>query len=66
MEMDSKKKFWLIPLLMLLGIFVIVIVVRYLIVEDLDLGFSLIIAVLVMFIYFIAQRLIRRVRNKDM
>jgi hypothetical protein len=64
--MNSEKRPWLIPLLMLLGFFFIVIVIRYLIVEDIDFGFSIIIAVLIMFIYFIAQRLIKHVRNKDM
>lgn len=52
-------------LLILIGVFIVVVVVRYLALRDFDAGFSIIISVLVLFIYYIVFRLIRYTKNKD-
>lgn len=51
--------------LFFVGIFIIVIVIRYLILREVDFGFALIIAVLLLFIYFIIQRLLLYIRSKE-
>jgi cell division protein FtsW (lipid II flippase) len=65
MVSDSGRGPWIKALLVFAGIFILVLIVRYLVLKDLDFGFSLVIAVLVVFIYFLAQRLTRYVRSKE-
>jgi hypothetical protein len=52
-------------LLILIGIFMVVFILRYLVLRDLDFGFSLIMAILLLFIYFIINRLVYYMRRKE-
>jgi len=63
---NSEKGPWIRIALIFVGIFIIVFIVRYLLIKDLDFGFALVIAILLVFIYFIIQRLIHYIRRKEM
>jgi len=62
---DFEKGPWIKAGLIFVGIFVVVLIVRYLLVNDLDFGFSLIISILVVVIYFIIKRLLHYTRSKE-
>ena len=65
MKTNFDKGPLIMALLILIGTFIIVAVVRYLVIRDFDAGFSLIISVLVLFVYYIVFRLIRYIKNKE-
>lgn len=52
-------------LLILIGIFIIVFILRYLVLRDMDFGFSLMMAILLLFIYFIINRLVYYMRREE-
>jgi cell division protein FtsW (lipid II flippase) len=62
---EFEKEPLIKALLFFVGILVIVIVIRYLILREIDFGFAFIIAVLLLFIYFLIQRLLHYIRSKE-
>ena len=65
MKSDFKRGPLIKAVLVFVGIFIIVLVIRYMLVKDIDFGFSVVIAVLVVFIYYIIKRLLPYVRKKE-
>ena len=65
MTLKFEKGPWVKALIILVVIFIVVLITRYIILREFDFGFSIIIAILVMFIYILVQRVYHYMKNRN-
>lgn len=59
MKLGFEKGPWIRILVILAMVFIVVLITRYIIIRELDLGFSIIIAVIITLLYILAKRIHR-------
>jgi signal transduction histidine kinase len=61
----EKRREWIGTAIIFVAIYFLILVVRFLLVNDLDFGFSLIVSAVIIIIYILLQRLMPYIRRNE-